>query len=193
VIDLIDYGGGNIGSIERCLDRLALPYSRLDATEMLPSGNNAVILPGVGSFGSVMRALNETGLTQRLRHLINEGIPYLGICVGMQVLFEHGEEAADMEGLGLLKGSVRKFKAAKVPQIGWNEVIPRQPAQRGFAYFVNSYYCDPEDPGVILYEAHYEGAFCAAIHHSNMTAFQFHPEKSGHFGHQLIQRWFDAQ
>lgn len=186
MIEVIDYGGGNIGSITRCLERLEVPFN---TTEM-PSGDHAMILPGVGAFGAVMNHLNQNGLAEKIKTLILEGVPYLGICVGLQVLFDASEESPEIAGLGLVSGAVVKFHAEKVPQIGWNAVTTtNRHYPPGYVYFVNSYYPQPTDPGVTLYEADYNGAFCAAVQQQNITAFQFHPEKSGVFGHELIKRW----
>jgi glutamine amidotransferase len=185
VIEVIDYGGGNIGSVTRCLERLEVPYSTSP-----PTGNHAMILPGVGAFGAVMNHLNQNGLAGRIKALVQEGVPYLGICVGLQVLFDTSEESPEAPGLGLVPGSVVKFQAKKVPQIGWNAVTSANSHYpSGYVYFVNSYYPKPADPDVTLYEADYNGPFCAAIQQQNITAFQFHPEKSGVFGHDLIKRW----
>ncbi|MCU0723999.1 MAG: imidazole glycerol phosphate synthase subunit HisH, partial [Planctomycetes bacterium] len=116
--------------------------------------------------------------------------PFLGICVGMQVLFERSEESPGVEGLSVLPGEVVRFREGKVPQVGWNRVEPRQggglPA--GFVYFVNSYAPRPARPKDVLYEADYHGPFCAAVRRGNVAAFQFHPEKSGEFGHRLLRR-----
>ncbi len=199
MIELIDYGGGNVGSVIRCLHRLEIPF-RMAGPDSLPSGDRPMILPGVGAFGSVMRRLSEGrelskgGLADRIKALVAEGTPYLGICVGLQVLLDESTENPGVPGLGLIPGKVVKFTGGKIPQIGWNSIhAPNgKQAPDGYVYFVNSYYAAPADPSVVLYEANYNGPFCAAIQKDNITAFQFHPEKSGHFGHELFRRWFDA-
>jgi len=190
VIDVIDYGGGNLGSLLRCLERLNVPYQKCSANH-LPSGDYPIILPGVGAFGALMNALSQGGLAHRLKQLLQEGVPYLGICVGLQILLESSEESPHSPGLGIVAGSVVKFQAQKVPQIGWNLLKPVSHPNdpEGYVYFVNSYYACPDDSAVVLYEADYNGPFCAAIRQNNLTAFQFHPEKSGPFGHELIKRW----
>lgn len=197
MIDVIDYGGGNLGSVLRCLQRLDVPYQRVNG-EQLPAGKNPLLFPGVGSFGAAMSQLNESGLTERLRQLVQEKTPYLGICIGLQVLFEGSEESPGMEGLGLIPGQVVKFwqdqnSQPKVPQVGWNWVKAQQPGwESGYVYFVNSYYPQPKDAESALYQAEYSGEFTAAIQQGHITAFQFHPEKSGPFGQSLIRRWCDA-
>jgi imidazole glycerol phosphate synthase glutamine amidotransferase subunit len=192
MIDLITYGG-NIGSICRCLDRLGADYRLVSSGEEMSEGN-PIVLPGVGQFGAAMRSLEKSGAAEKIKKAISAGIPFLGICVGMQVLFERSEESPEVEGLSIIEGDVVKFKTNKVPQIGWNRVTPRSDAsyEPGYAYFVNSYYGVPKDQSVILYESDYAGLFCAAVKWKNVTAYQFHPEKSLGFGQDLIRRWVDA-
>lgn len=193
MIDVIDYGGGNIGSVLRCLERLDIAYQKVDA-QTLPTGKNPLLLPGVGAFGATMTNLRKGGLADCVVDWVRQGVPYLGICVGLQVLLNSSEESPEAQGLGLIPGTVVKLKAPKVPQIGWNALYSPQEdgSQKGYVYFVNSYVAQPQDPRVVLYQADYEGPFCAAIQHQNITAYQFHPEKSGAFGHQLLRSWFDA-
>ena len=192
MIEVIDYGGGNMGSMTRCLERLGVQY-RLTSSENPPSGEVPVLFPGVGAFGSAMTHLTQSGLADRLRGLLNNGTPYLGICIGLQVLFEHSEESPGTPGLGVIPGSVVKFKTGKVPQIGWNWVTSSQPGwNSGYVYFVNSYYPQlkhGKSDTDTLYTADYHGAFTAAVQTGNITAFQFHPEKSGTFGQALLQQW----
>lgn len=189
-IDLVDIGGGNIGSVRRCLHRLDIPFRDVGA-ENLPDGSRPLILPGVGAFGAVMQQLNASNLANTVTQLVRGGTPYLGICVGMQVLFDSSTESPGVGGLGIVPGEVVRFNAAKVPQIGWNRIDARQDSwESGFVYFVNSYYPKPKDDNVVLYHSEYGGTFCAAVKTGCITAFQFHPEKSGPFGQQMIQRWY---
>ncbi len=188
-VDLVDVGGGNVGSVRRSLQRLGVKFHDVGAGN-LPSGLRPLILPGVGAFGTVMKALAADGLDRRVKSLVLEGTPLLGICVGMQVLFHTSEESPGSKGLSLIDGQVRKFQHGKVPQIGWNKVEPQQDGwEPGFVYFVNSYFPQPERDDVTLYQADYGQRFCAAIRTGNITAFQFHPEKSGEFGSRLLQKW----
>ncbi|MEB3287015.1 MAG: imidazole glycerol phosphate synthase subunit HisH [Vampirovibrionales bacterium] len=200
-VDVVDYGGGNIGSILRCLDRLGFSY-RLTKT---PDGKTPLILPGVGAFGSIMGNLAKLELKDRLRDIVKSGTPYLGICIGLQVLFEGSEEAPAVEGLNILPGRVVKFKsspdnhsAIKIPQIGWNwvqsasEKFKKDGWRNGYVYFVNSYYPAPENEASVLYRAAYGESFAAAVQHENVTAFQFHPEKSGAFGQSMIDKWHET-
>ena len=189
-VDLVTSVGGNLGSVGRSLTRLGVNFNAVDLSNP-PDGSRPIILPGVGAFGAVMASLKEGDFDQIIKSLVLAGTPFLGVCVGMQVLFDSSEEAPGVSGLGLVKGQVVKFTKGKVPQTGWNEVKPanNQKWPAGFVYFVNSYYAKPESETVTLYEANYFGSFCAAVSTENITAFQFHPEKSGEFGESLLKRW----
>ena len=194
-LDLVDVGGGNIGSVKRCLERLEIDFVETNL-ENPPRGDRPVLLPGVGAFGPVIEHLQKSGFDTRLKELVNSGTPYLGICVGMQILFESSEESPSVPGLGLLAGSVRRFKEGKVPQIGWNLVELKNVSpdtkdypQSGYVYFVNSFYPQPAASDTVLYESQYHLPFCAAVKTGNITAFQFHPEKSGEFGKSLLLGW----
>ena len=195
MIDLVHYGGGNLGSVGRCLDRLGLAYRLVDRGRDL-QGDCPILFPGVGSFGAVMIALKQRRFTAPLRELVAGGTPYLGLCVGMQVLFDGSEESPGVPGLGLVTGQVRRFRTGKIPQIGWNRITPCAPSDSdrpsGYVYFVNSFYAEPADDEAVSYESDYHGTFCAAVSTRNITAFQFHPEKSGEFGMQLMRNWCDA-
>lgn len=194
LVELIDYGGGNLSSLIRALERLEISYRRVDGRTP-PNGDVPIILPGVGAFGATMSALTERGLAAVLQNAVKEGTPYLGICIGLQVLFDESEETPGVSGLGLLSGKVARFRPGpqrcKIPQIGWNRITSDNDAAwpNGTVYFVNSYVAAPQDPETVLYQADYNGPFCAAVQKDNMTAFQFHPEKSGVFGQELLQRW----
>ncbi len=191
-VDLVDVGGGNIGSVRRCLEMLELDFSMADL-ENPPRGDKPVLLPGVGAFGPVMQHLKASSFDARVRDLVKAGTPYLGICVGMQILFDSSEEAEGVPGLGLIPGTVRKFQEGKVPQIGWNQIERKNGnegfPESGFVYFVNSYYPAPRDADSILYSSNYHVEFCAAVKTGNITAFQFHPEKSSSFGKTLLRTW----
>ncbi len=157
-----------------------------------PDGSRPLILPGVGAFGPVMQHLRATKLDEPIVRLVQSGTPYLGICIGMQILFEDSAESPGTKGLELVSGSVVRFTSAKVPQIGWNEIMPKKSEwESGYVYFVNSYYPQPTDASSVLYEANYGAPFCAAIQTGSITAFQFHPEKSGPFGKRVLQRWLE--
>jgi len=194
-IDLVDIGGGNIGSVRRCLNRLEVPFRAVGADNP-PDGSRPLILPGVGAFGAVMNHLRDIGLDDVVRKLVKGGTPYLGICIGMQILFDSSEESEGIPGLGLIPGTVVRFKSPKVPQIGWNFIESDNGASSswpsGYVYFVNSYFPKPDEERAILYKSNYAGPFCAAVQTGNITAFQFHPEKSGEFGEVLLKRWLES-
>lgn len=188
-VDLVDIGTGNVGSVRRALERLDIGYRNV-GRDQLPDGSRPIVLPGVGSFGAYMRALDDADLTDTLKTLISSGTPYLGICVGMQILFDSSEESPGTNGLSILGGTVKRLQAPKVPQIGWNRIEPAKPNwEGGFVYFVNSFVAAPEDTSISLYSSEYGGTICAAVQRSNVTAFQFHPEKSGAFGAEMLKRW----
>ncbi len=196
-VDLVDVVGGNLGSVRRCLDRLSVPYNLVNPGHP-PDGSRPIILPGVGNFGAVMANLQKGGFDKMVKHLVAGGTPYLGICVGLQILFDWGEES-DSAGLGLLPGKVVRFKQGKIPQIGWNRIEcpdvqqdEGNPWPSGYVYFVNSFFPEPENNKDVLYTADYFGNFCAAVRRDNITAFQFHPEKSGPFGQTLLTRWLES-
>lgn len=188
--DLVTSAGGNLGSISRTLTRMGVPF-RLVGTDREPDGSRPIILPGVGAFGAVMRSLRENQFDQTIIKLVKAGTPFLGVCVGLQVLFDESEEAPGVKGLGLINGRVLKFQEGKVPQIGWNLIKPVNDRSwnSGYVYFVNSYYAKPDSESVVLYKSDYYQSFCAAVKTGNITAFQFHPEKSGEFGESLLRRW----
>ena len=199
-ITFIDYGGGNIGSVTRAFERLDAPFRVTDDPAEIAAAPN-LVLPGVGHFGHVMQQLKARGLDVAVRDAVARAVPFLGICVGMQVLFQSSEEAPDVPGLGLIRGTVRRFTQGKVPQIGWNRVrrvapIPDLPdcPDDGFAYYVNSYYCqpDPADAEVTVLVTDYHGDFCAGVARGHLTAMQFHPEKSGTYGLALLRGWVNG-
>lgn len=191
-IDVIDYGGGNIGSLVRCLTRLSANFRVVGQAADL--SGRPLILPGVGAFAAVMEGLRKRGFVAAIETATRAGRPFLGICVGLQVLFEASEESPGSRGIGLLSGEVVKYRTGKVPQVGWNRVRARDGSgwPDGYVYFVNSYHACPADAAHLFYTADYHGEFCAGIRHESLTAFQFHPEKSGAFGHGLVRRWLDA-
>ena len=198
-IAIIDYQMGNLRSVQKAIEAVGGSATITDDPQAIGRADK-VILPGVGAFGDAMDELNARGLVPVIRESIDSGKPFLGICLGLQLLFERGEEGGLHEGIGALKGSVRKFTIAeslKVPHMGWNSVrshdsgdpmmagIPDEP----YFYFVHSYYCDPEDSGDVWLSCDYGGPFCAAVHRGNLYATQFHPEKSQRHGLQLLRNF----
>jgi len=190
-IGIIDYGAGNVRSVSNALDALDARW-RIVVDRDEAQDCSALILPGVGSFGYCMQQLRRRKLIAPLR----SGIPLLGICLGMQVLFERSEESPGAKGLCLLAGTVEKLQARKVPHVGWNQVSMKRPWPSGYAYFVHSYCITGvnsaegiHDAATALGTTRYGTCFRSAVTQSNVTGFQFHPEKSGSYGLALLRRW----
>ena len=190
MIAIIDYGAGNLKSVKNALDYLNVDSIITNkASDIIKV--DRVILPGDGSFGFAMEILKKKNLVKSIKQFIAEGKPFLGICLGLQILFEESEENPGVKGLSVFKGKVVKFKKGKVPQIGWNKIIPKRKDvfKDGYVYFVNSYYVIPKDKSIVATLTDYYGDFVSAIQCNNITAMQFHPEKSGQFGIGILKRW----
>lgn len=192
-VAVVDYAAGNSPSVLRALAHLGIEACAVNEPEELEGATHAV-LPGVGSASETMRSLRETGMDEALARHVADGRPYLGICIGLQVLFERSEEDG-AECLGWLPGVVRRFPpTVRVPQIGWNLVAdngapPHLAAALGaHFYFVNSFVAEPANRGLVVAEADYGGPFAAAVLRDNVVATQFHLEKSGPRGLELLRR-----
>jgi glutamine amidotransferase len=165
-------------------------------------GTTRLILPGVGAFGAGMNQLRAQDLVEPIRDAVAAGTPTLGICVGMQFLFETSDEMGDHAGLGLLKGRVTRFPShaeLKVPHMGWNQLTPTRESAvtaglepGSYAYFVHSYYCAPDDPSDVLLTCDYGFPFAAAVQRGNLYGVQFHPEKSQRTGLQILANFVEA-
>jgi glutamine amidotransferase len=195
-VGVIDWGGGNLGSVRRAL-RAVGADPLLGATPAELEGCPRLVFPGVGSFGDVLAGLRSRGLEDLLRDAVRQERPVLCICVGLQALFEGSDESPAVPGLGLLRGRVRRFGSGKVPQIGWNRVEPAHGGAGGivadgFSYFVNSYYADPAEPSIVAGWTDYGVRFASALAFGSVVATQFHPEKSGAVGLDLLRRWLEA-
>jgi imidazole glycerol phosphate synthase glutamine amidotransferase subunit len=190
MIAIIDYGAGNLKSVKNALECLGVDSIITDKPEDILKADR-LILPGDGSFGYMMENLKKKGLVNPIKNFIKSGKPFLGICLGLQGLFEESEESPKVKGLSIFKGKVVKFRKGKVPQIGWNKIIAKKKDifKEDFMYFVNSYYVIPKDNSIIAAVTDYNGSFVSAIKSNNITAMQFHPEKSGEAGIELIKRW----
>lgn len=187
MIAIIDYGAGNAGSVKKAFDYLGVDsIITSDPQEIINA--DRVVFPGVGNFGEVMIMLKEKKLDLIIKNVISLEKPFLGICVGLQVLFEQSEESPDIPGLGIFKGNVTKFKQGKIPQIGWNNINSTLFGE-GYTYFVNSFVVQPQQKEIIAATADYNGEFVAAIQKDNVWATQFHPEKSGAFGLKILQKF----
>jgi len=207
MIAVIDYGAGNLGSVYKALRYVGADAVITNDPDVVASAES-LVLPGVGAFAHCMRGLENVNLTQATRDFIDSGRPFLGICVGLQMLFDESEEMGATPGLGLLRGKVVRFdfddhsplttqhSAIKVPHIGWNEIEfePDSPLFAGLnqgdrAYFVHSYYPEPIEESIISARTEYGYRFCCAVQKDNIYATQFHPEKSGAVGLQILRNF----
>ncbi len=192
-ITILDYGAGNLKSVTNIFEFLNCKYTVTDKKQDIINAQK-LIMPGQGHFGQFMEALDNKGLTRCLVEKINSGTPFLGICLGIQVLFEESEEAPGVKGLGIFPGKCKKFTEGKVPQIGWNRLQTTKNNSiltNDYVYFVNSYHVVPEDRGIISAYADYYTDFTAAVEHENIFALQFHPEKSGQVGYGFLRKWLE--
>jgi imidazole glycerol-phosphate synthase subunit HisH len=196
MIDVVDYRAGNAPSVMYALEHLGLP-ARLVSTPAEIATASRLVLPGVGAARATLESLVEQDLVGVLKERVHGArVPFLGICIGLQVLFDHSEEG-DTPGLGWVPGAVRRFPSTdRVPQIGWNEVrftrdhpVTRTLPERGHFYFVNSYYCVPRDGDDALGLTEYGHEFCSVVARDNVFATQFHAEKSGTLGLSLLREF----
>ena len=200
-VALIDYGAGNLRSVANALGALGITPRIVSSPDQL-EGATHVVMPGVGSFGDCMTELAARNLVDPLRDWAAAGKPYFGICLGYQILFEGSEETPDIAGFGVLRGQVRRFQekpGLKIPHMGWNSVVPRQPdtgfwkglGPEPYFYYVHSYFPVPADDSVIAAETTYgDETFAAAVQRGPLLAAQFHPEKSQDAGLRLLGNFF---
>ncbi|GHV86452.1 imidazole glycerol phosphate synthase subunit HisH [Spirochaetia bacterium] len=220
MIAVINYGAGNLGSVMNALKRLGVPARFAAGPEELAVSQDGtaasspfdkIIFPGDGHFATSMEALKTSGYADALRAWIAADRPFLGICIGLQLLFDYSEETAFstgvdtsaagdradlVKGLGIIPGRVKRFPGRKVPQIGWNQTAAKSGSrlfrglpENSFFYYIHSYYADPDDTTVSAAEAEYHVRYCSAVERGNLAAVQFHPEKSGAVGLQLLENW----
>lgn len=216
MIAVIDYGAGNIRSVQNAI-RLLGEYPVLSGDPDVIRAADRVILPGVGAFGDAMNRIRNAGLDEVIRDVCSGGTPFLGICLGLQLLFDESEESPGVTGLGILHGKVKKFPSdmpdssrkgatgavLKVPEIGWNDLIyPGTAAHHGrlfhdvpehsYVYFVHSYYLDADDPAIVTARSEYGIPFDASVEEGNVFACQFHPEKSERIGLQILENFLSV-
>lgn len=207
-VALVDYGAGNLRSVAKALESVGLVVAVTDDPSLVRRADG-VVLPGVGAFADAMRALRSSGLEDAVKEAVEARRPYLGLCFGLQLLFEEGEEHGLTKGFGLLPGRVVRFpqvdrdgSALRVPHIGWNEVrfegehpmLEHLPARDNF-YFVHSYRPDVLDPAIVVGRTQYGGEFASAVATERLFAVQFHPEKSQRAGSRLLtayRAWVEA-
>jgi len=200
-IVLIDAGTGNLRSVQKALESVDANVERTDDPQKVLSAKK-VVLPGVGAFGDFMSGLKMRGLVDAVKDVAKRDIPLFGICVGMQALFEIGEEMGDHEGLGLLKGTVVKFAdtlSVKIPHTGWNQVRVKKDAMlfdqvndEAYVYFNHSYYCQPGDHTDVIAEVEYCIRYACAVRRENVFGVQFHPEKSQAVGLRILKNFVEA-
>ena len=211
MITIIDYGMGNLRSVQKAFE---LFYSKVKVTSSFKDilASNKVILPGVGAFGKAMEELKKRDLINVVRDIIEKGTPFLGICLGFQLLFSESEEGGRIKGLDILKGKVVRFKnlnGLKIPHMGWNKIrtpvsrrnganggcgttILNGVADESYMYFVHSYFVEPQDKDTVICETDYGRSFASGIQKDNIYAFQFHPEKSQARGLKIIKNFVDV-
>jgi imidazole glycerol phosphate synthase glutamine amidotransferase subunit len=197
MIAIFDYGAGNLRSVQNTLDEIGCEYTLVRDAAGLRAADK-ILLPGVGHFGQMMRALDAMGVRETLVDRIAAGVPFFGICLGMQALFERSEEAPEVHGLGIYPGTVARFPAeARVPHMGWNELEPRPDSRlirdlpgRPYVYFAHSYYVPQDERASAL--CTYGLTYTAALESGNVYGVQFHPEKSGAVGLAIVRRFLEA-
>ena len=199
MIALIDYGSGNLRSVSKALQHEGADVELVDAPEALAKAD-AMVLPGVGAFGDCVRNLQERGLWDPVKEWLGSGRPFLGICLGYQLLFESSEETPGVKGFGFFKGQVRRFHEAglKIPHMGWNTLqkndhklwqgLPENP----YVFFVHSYFPVPEDSSIITSRTTYGETFAASVARDNVAAVQFHPEKSQETGLAILRNFIQT-
>ena len=207
-ITMIDYGASNIRSAQKAFEHIGATVDLTEDPEVVVKADK-LVLPGVGAFGSGMAGLNRRDLPAAIHEAVRRGVPFLGICVGMQLMFSEGHEMGIHEGLGLMAGKVIRFpeklptphsalRTLKIPHMGWNQLEPAwdNPLLAGvkmgdYAYFVHSYYCDPEEATAVLAWTDYGLPFASVVAKDNLYGLQFHPEKSQSVGLRILRNFVE--
>ena len=200
MIVVIDYGMGNLKSVENAFRKYTDEVVVTDDYNTIKNAEK-LVLPGVGSFGKAMENIDKLNLRSLILEKVNANTPLIGICLGLQLLFDTSEESPGVEGLGIIPGSVKRFSAdmkLKVPQIGWNSVVKASEnvlldgvKNDDYFYFVHSFYVDPIDKNVALTKTEYGIEYVSSIQKSSVVAFQFHPEKSHNIGLSIIENFIN--
>lgn len=201
MITVVDYGMGNLRSVQKALG-LFYPNVKISSSPQEILASDKLVLPGVGAFDKAMEELRHRKLADSVVKFIETGRPFLGVCLGLQLLFEESEEGGKAKGLSILKGTVKKFKETKglkIPHMGWNRIKLKIKDKKSkilngiedgtFMYFVHSYYVEPEDKGIILCQTKYGASFTSGVHKDNIYGFQFHPEKSQACGLKIVENF----
>ncbi|MFH1227797.1 MAG: imidazole glycerol phosphate synthase subunit HisH [Planctomycetota bacterium] len=197
MIGIIDYGAGNLLSVKKALEHLGVDCKIIDTKSKFQEVDK-VILPGVGAFQSAIRKLKSTGIYGITKDWLLADKPFLGICLGMQLLFEGSEESKGVKGFGVFKGKVVRFKCGKVPQIGWNRVRIQRKSKimsgikdKSFFYFLHGYFAKPADGDIITGTTEYRAVYPSVVEKGNIYGVQFHPEKSSAVGLKLLKNWVE--
>ncbi len=200
MIAIIDYDAGNVKSVEKALQFLGVE-AVVTRDPMVIREAEKVILPGVGSFGDAMEKLHNYGLVELIKEVVASGKPFLGICLGLQLLFESSEESPGVEGLGILKGKIIRIpdgEGLKIPHIGWNSLTYPNPGrlykgieENAYVYFVHSYYLQAKEPEIVVAQTEYGVPIGASVEKGNVFACQFHPEKSSAVGMTILRNFIE--
>lgn len=198
MIAIVDYGMGNLRSVQKAFEKIGATARIIPFPRDIEKANG-IVLPGVGAFGQAMENLRLIGWDTALRQATVRGVPFIGICLGMQLLFESSEEMGWHEGLGILPGAVKRFNGdLKVPQMGWNQIHIRQVhpllhevPDGSYAFFVHSYYCVPREPSLVLATTDYGIEFASVVGRDNVFGAQFHPEKSQVVGLKILENFVE--
>ena len=200
MIAIIDYDAGNIKSVEKACQFLGYETIISRKPEEILQADK-VILPGVGAFGDAVEHINEFGLQPVITEVVKKQIPFLGICLGLQLLFEESDETPGVKGLGILKGKIKKIPSKpglKIPHIGWNSLhlqnegrLFKDIPEGAFVYFVHSFYLEAEEPSIVKATTEYGVSIHASVESDNVFACQFHPEKSGQIGLKILQNFLE--
>ena len=193
---IIDYGAGNLHSVKNALDFIGAPSVITGDAERILNADR-IILPGVGAFGSAMQALTDSGLVPVIKRAVKNGTPILGICLGLQLMFEGSEESPNVDGLGIFKGKCIKIPdcGLKIPHMGWNNIELAKESRilsEDYVYFVHSYYLTTPDYETISAYTDYGKRLAVAVERDNVFAVQFHPEKSGGAGMEILKKFMSV-
>ncbi len=197
MIAIVDYGAGNLQSVRRAFDYIGVKSGIVALVEEL-NNIERLVLPGVGAFGAAMEGLKASGFYEAIREWLKSDRPFLGICLGMQLLFEGSSESEGVEGFAVFKGKCLRFNEGKVPQIGWNQIRVEKDSKlleginnNAFFYFLHGYCVEPEDTSIVTATTQYGVAYPSVVERGNIFATQFHPEKSGKVGLKMLKNWVE--